>query len=107
VRDVGHHPGHSYLACKVNGRCTRGLGYVCEFTRYEGRSRVAVRDAAIWRPSSSGVDGPVVVAVLEAMKMENRVLAHHDGVVTGLAVAVGDTVGRRTVFCEISDRDGG
>jgi acetyl-CoA/propionyl-CoA carboxylase biotin carboxyl carrier protein len=43
-----------------------------------------------------------LVAVLEAMKMENRVLAHRAGVVTGLAVAVGDTVGHRTVVCELS-----
>jgi acetyl-CoA/propionyl-CoA carboxylase biotin carboxyl carrier protein len=43
-----------------------------------------------------------VVAVLEAMKMENRVLAHRAGVVTDLAVAVGDSVGQFAVFCEIS-----
>jgi acetyl-CoA/propionyl-CoA carboxylase biotin carboxyl carrier protein len=43
-----------------------------------------------------------LVAVLEAMKMENRVLAHRAGVVTGLAVAVGDTVGQFTAICEIS-----
>ncbi|MBO0829248.1 MAG: biotin/lipoyl-binding protein [Streptosporangiales bacterium] len=43
-----------------------------------------------------------LVAVLEAMKMENRVLAHQAGVVTDLAVAVGDTVGQFAVFCEIS-----
>jgi acetyl-CoA/propionyl-CoA/long-chain acyl-CoA carboxylase, biotin carboxylase, biotin carboxyl carrier protein len=43
-----------------------------------------------------------LVAVLEAMKMENRVLAHRAGVVTGLAVAVGDTVTRGTVICELA-----
>jgi acetyl-CoA/propionyl-CoA carboxylase biotin carboxyl carrier protein len=43
-----------------------------------------------------------LVAVLEAMKMENRVVAHRAGVVTGLAVAVGDTVGQRAVLCELA-----
>jgi acetyl-CoA/propionyl-CoA carboxylase biotin carboxyl carrier protein len=42
-----------------------------------------------------------LVAVLEAMKMENRVVAHHAGVVTGLAIAPGDSVGYRTVLCEV------
>ena len=32
------------------------------------------------------------VAVIEAMKMEHEVLAEHDGVVAGVAVAVGDAV---------------
>lgn len=43
-----------------------------------------------------------LVAVLEAMKMENRVIAHRTGVVTRLAVAVGDTVGQGEVICELS-----
>ena len=43
-----------------------------------------------------------LVAVLEAMKMENPVLAHRAGVVAGLAVAVGDTVTRGTVICELA-----
>ncbi|WP_232668197.1 acetyl/propionyl/methylcrotonyl-CoA carboxylase subunit alpha [Pseudonocardia sp. TRM90224] len=43
-----------------------------------------------------------VVAVLEAMKMENHVVAHHAGIVTGLAVAVGDTVAQGTVLCELT-----
>lgn len=47
------------------------------------------------------VDGDDLVAVLEAMKMENRVVAHRAGVVTELAVAPGDSVGYRTVICEV------
>jgi acetyl-CoA/propionyl-CoA carboxylase biotin carboxyl carrier protein len=49
------------------------------------------------------VDGGDLVAVLEAMKMENRVVAHRAGVVTGLSVAPGDSVGYRTVICEVVD----
>jgi acetyl-CoA/propionyl-CoA carboxylase biotin carboxyl carrier protein len=46
-----------------------------------------------------------LVAVLEAMKMENRVTAHRAGVVTGLAVAPGDAIGQRTVLCEIIEAE--
>jgi acetyl-CoA/propionyl-CoA carboxylase, biotin carboxylase, biotin carboxyl carrier protein len=56
------------------------------------------------------VDGQTVavgdlVAVLEAMKMENKVLAHRAGTVQGVAVAPGASVNRRTVLCEVIARD--
>ena len=44
-----------------------------------------------------------LVAVLEAMKMENRVLAHRDGVVSGIEAAAGDSVGAGAVICRIED----
>ncbi|GAA1836352.1 biotin carboxylase N-terminal domain-containing protein [Pseudonocardia ailaonensis] len=44
-----------------------------------------------------------VVAVLEAMKMENKVLAHREGPVHDVSVAVGDAVADRTVLCRIGD----
>jgi acetyl-CoA/propionyl-CoA carboxylase biotin carboxyl carrier protein len=51
-------------------------------------------------------DGDVVevgdlVAVCEAMKMENPVLAPRSGVVSGLAVSVGDSVSHHAVLCSI------
>jgi acetyl-CoA/propionyl-CoA carboxylase biotin carboxyl carrier protein len=39
--------------------------------------------------------------VLEAMKMENPVTAHKDGVITGLAVETGAAVTQGTVLAEI------
>ena len=42
-----------------------------------------------------------MVAVLEAMKMENPVTAHKDGVITDLAVDAGAAVTQGTVLCEI------
>ncbi|MBB1015263.1 biotin/lipoyl-binding protein [Dietzia schimae] len=42
-----------------------------------------------------------LVAVLEAMKMENPVTAHKDGVITDLAVDAGAAVTQGTVLCEI------
>ncbi|WP_433299603.1 acetyl/propionyl/methylcrotonyl-CoA carboxylase subunit alpha [Pseudonocardia sp. CA-142604] len=44
-----------------------------------------------------------LVVVLEAMKMENPVLAHKDGTVTGLAAEAGSSVSQGTVICEIKD----
>ncbi|MGM0385894.1 MAG: acetyl/propionyl/methylcrotonyl-CoA carboxylase subunit alpha [Actinomycetota bacterium] len=52
------------------------------------------------------VDGQTVaegelVVVLEAMKMEQPLVAHRAGVVSGLGAAVGTTVSAGTVLCEI------
>jgi acetyl-CoA/propionyl-CoA carboxylase biotin carboxyl carrier protein len=54
------------------------------------------------------VDGQQVTAgdllvVVEAMKMENPVTAHKAGTVTGLSVAIGDTVSQDSVLCKILD----
>ena len=38
------------------------------------------------------VDQGVVVCVVEAMKMENEIIAPHAGIITDIAVKVGDTV---------------
>ncbi|MCY7343478.1 MAG: acetyl/propionyl/methylcrotonyl-CoA carboxylase subunit alpha [Pseudonocardia sp.] len=42
-----------------------------------------------------------LVAVLEAMKMENPVTAHKDGTITGLAAESGTPVSQGSVLCEI------
>ncbi|WP_433502825.1 acetyl/propionyl/methylcrotonyl-CoA carboxylase subunit alpha [Pseudonocardia halophobica] len=44
-----------------------------------------------------------LVAVLEAMKMENKVLAHRDGPVHDVSVMVGDAVAHQTLVCRIGD----
>ena len=44
-----------------------------------------------------------VIVVLEAMKMENTIAAHRDGVVTRLLVAAGDSVNTGDVLATISD----
>jgi acetyl-CoA/propionyl-CoA carboxylase biotin carboxyl carrier protein len=56
-------------------------------------------------------DGQPVVAgdmvvVLEAMKMEQPLTAHKDGVISGLAVTVGQTVGSGAAICEIRSVSG-
>jgi acetyl-CoA/propionyl-CoA carboxylase biotin carboxyl carrier protein len=42
-----------------------------------------------------------VVVVLEAMKMEQPLTAHKDGVVSGMSVAVGQTVTAGASICQI------
>ncbi len=54
------------------------------------------------QPVSAG--DPIVI--LEAMKMEQPVTAHKDGIVAGLAVEVGETVTAGSVICRIEDADG-
>jgi acetyl-CoA/propionyl-CoA carboxylase biotin carboxyl carrier protein len=46
-----------------------------------------------------------VVCVVEAMKMENEITAHHDGVVKELSVSPGDSVQSGQVICVV-DADG-
>jgi len=43
------------------------------------------------------------VLVLEAMKMEQPLAAHKDGIVTGLAVHIGQTVSAGAALCELKD----
>ncbi len=44
-----------------------------------------------------------LVLVVEAMKMENPVTAHKDGVITGLNAEAGGSVNQGAVLCEIAD----
>jgi len=43
------------------------------------------------------------VVVLEAMKMEQPLTAHKDGVVTGLTVKIGQTVAAGDALCQLKD----
>uniref|UniRef100_UPI00050C213D acetyl-CoA carboxylase biotin carboxyl carrier protein subunit n=1 Tax=Rhodococcoides fascians TaxID=1828 RepID=UPI00050C213D len=47
------------------------------------------------------VDAGDLIAVLEAMKMENPVNAHKAGTITGLTVTAGDAITQGTVLAEI------
>ena len=44
-----------------------------------------------------------LVVVIEAMRMEQPIDAHKSGTVTGLAAAIGETVGAGAVLCDIKD----
>jgi len=58
--------------------------------------KIAVEDGA------SVAEGDLIV-VLEAMKMEQPLVAHRAGTITGLAHAVGTSVSSGTIICEIAD----
>ncbi len=58
--------------------------------------KVAVEDGAT-------VEAGDLVVVLEAMKMEQPLVAHKAGTITGLTVAVGEVVTSGTVICDIKD----
>jgi acetyl-CoA/propionyl-CoA carboxylase biotin carboxyl carrier protein len=57
--------------------------------------KVAIEDGA------TVAEGDLIVG-LEAMKMEQPLLAHKAGVVKSLSAAVGSSVSSGTVICEIS-----
>ncbi|TQM85060.1 biotin carboxyl carrier protein /biotin carboxylase [Saccharothrix saharensis] len=82
--------------------------------RAAGRGKAAVSGYAVVAPMQGTVvrvavgDGAEVaegdlIAVLEAMKMEQPLHAHRAGTVTGLAALVGATVSGGDVVCEIRD----
>jgi biotin carboxyl carrier protein len=47
-----------------------------------------------------------VICVIEAMKMENEIVSHRDGLVSDLAVAAGQQVGSGQLICVVRS-DGG
>ena len=53
------------------------------------------------------VESGAVLVVLEAMKMEHVVRAPHDGIVTDIAVALGQAVNQGTVLAVVGDASGG
>jgi len=79
-----------------------------------GRGKTAASGDALASPMQGtivkiGVDDGAAVAagdvivVLEAMKMEQPIIAHKAGTVTNLAAEVGQTVTSGAVICEIKD----
>jgi acetyl-CoA/propionyl-CoA carboxylase biotin carboxyl carrier protein len=44
-----------------------------------------------------------LVIVLEAMKMEQPLIAHRAGIITNLTAVIGETVSSGTVLCDIID----
>ena len=98
----------------LGGRSGRGKAGKAAPRRRGGTSVAAVSGDAVTAPMQGTIvkvaveEGQQVsagdlVVVLEAMKMENPVTAHKDGVVTGLSAEPGSTVSQGTVICEIKD----
>jgi acetyl-CoA/propionyl-CoA carboxylase biotin carboxyl carrier protein len=47
-----------------------------------------------------------VLCIVEAMKMENEITAHRDGIVTDLSVEPGQPVHTGQVVCVVAQNDG-
>jgi acetyl-CoA/propionyl-CoA carboxylase biotin carboxyl carrier protein len=105
-------PGDLALAGGGNGGA--GTTKAKPRTRSTGKGGAAVSGDAVTAPMQGTIakvaveDGQTVesgeqIAVLEAMKMENPVIAHKAGTVTGLAVSPGDPITQGAVLCEIKD----
>ncbi|MCI2420220.1 acetyl/propionyl/methylcrotonyl-CoA carboxylase subunit alpha [Saccharopolyspora sp. K220] len=82
--------------------------------RSAGKAGAAVSGDAVTAPMQGTIvkiavtDGQQIaagdlIAVLEAMKMENPVTAHKSGTVTGLSAQPGDSVSQGTTLCELKD----
>ncbi|TDD44137.1 acetyl/propionyl/methylcrotonyl-CoA carboxylase subunit alpha [Saccharopolyspora elongata] len=82
--------------------------------RSAGKAGAAVSGDAVIAPMQGTIvkvavaDGQEVaagdlIAVLEAMKMENPVTAHKAGTVTGLSAQPGDSVSQGTTLCELKE----
>ena len=48
------------------------------------------------------VERGAVICIVEAMKMENELVAHRAGTITGLSVAAGDAVAFGQTICVVS-----
>jgi acetyl-CoA/propionyl-CoA carboxylase biotin carboxyl carrier protein len=49
------------------------------------------------------VEAGALIVVLEAMKMEQPIIAHKAGTVNGLTASVGATLSTGAVICDIAD----
>ena len=131
IGEAPEQPEHSTVAIQVNGKrfevvVPAGLVRTGENAgNGAGRTRTKRRRAGSGgrgSPSGDALTSPMqgtlvkvavadgdtvatgdVVVVLEAMKMEQPLTAHRDGVVSGLAGEVGGTVASGEVICTITD----
>ena len=123
---AGAAPARERITVEVQGKrleviLPAGLGQAAGAGGPAGRPRRASRPgpgAASGDTLTSPMQGTIVkivategqrvaagdtVLVLEAMKMEQPLAAHKDGIVTGLAVHIGQTVSAGAALCELKD----
>ena len=111
--------GRRWLAIDVPGLTQAREGPLV-LARQQARERLEQAEQAAGDVVSAPMQGTVMrvevaegdevaagqlLAVLEAMKMENPLLAPHPGRVSGLGVSVGDTVAQGAVLCRVIRED--
>jgi acetyl-CoA/propionyl-CoA carboxylase biotin carboxyl carrier protein len=93
-------PPYRELARRRNERAARGAGSAGS-GRVVSPMQGTVLDVKV--AEGDAVEAGQVICIVEAMKMENEVLAHRAGIVATLAVGPGRAVTAGQLICEIAD----
>jgi acetyl-CoA/propionyl-CoA carboxylase biotin carboxyl carrier protein len=116
VADIKTNAASEKLIAEVNGKRFEILVHAPEPVVKRHRAKAASAAGATGDALSSPMQGTVVkvavkegdkvaagdlIIVLEAMKMEQPLNAHKDGVIRELKAVVGESVSSGTVLCEI------
>ena len=88
-------PPWAELARRRRGRAAHGPGAGSEAVVTPMQGTVLKVEVA----EGDEIDAGKVVCVVEAMKMENEIVAHRSGTVSGLSVVAGDAVSSGQVIC--------
>ena len=112
------HAAAEYLVTEVNGKRFEILLHIPEPVHKRHRAKEGVSGAATGTALTSPMQGTVVkvaveegqkvvagelIVVLEAMKMEQPLSAHRDGVIVNLSAIIGETVSSGSTLCDIID----
>ena len=107
-----------YLVTEVNGKRFEILVHAPAPVVKRHRAKVGMTGGSGGSALTSPMQGTVVkiaviegaqvqagdlIIVLEAMKMEQPLIAHKSGVISNLTAVIGTTVSSATVLCEIID----
>ena len=112
------HAAAEYLVTEVNGKRFEILLHAPEPVHKRHRAKEGVSGASTGTALTSPMQGTVVkvaveegqkvvagelIVVLEAMKMEQPLTAHRDGVIANLSAIIGETVSSGSTLCDIID----
>ena len=103
VRVVVPEPPHAELARRRRERAPGSGAHAAGFEAVLSPMQGTV--LAVRVQDGDAVVAGQVVCIVEAMKMENEVHAHRDGVVSGLSVAVGQPVKTGQVICLVGEAE--
>jgi len=95
-------PPHAELARRRRGRVGGGAHHAAAQEAVVSPMQGTV--LAVEVAEGDEVSEGQVICVVEAMKMENEITAHHHGLVTGLSVAAGEPVTTGQVICVVAQQ---
>ena len=112
------HAAPEHLVTEVNGKRFEIFVYAPEPVHKRHRAKEGASGASTGTAVTSPMQGTVVkvsvkegqkvvagelIVVLEAMKMEQPLSAHRDGVIANLSAILGETVSSGSTLCDIID----